>query len=187
VTAITAYRGDQPDNKSGSRQLQVLHESRNTVGPSFLGGISRIRGRTLHSGRVVQVRQGWVYILIWFVPGLLAFTYFYKHDPRVLERRMQVKEKARTQKRIMAFTCIVWLIAIVLPGFDHRYGWSRPPLWMTVVAQAVMLGGYLMTLWVTKVNLFAPRTIQVESDQKVISSGPYRLVRHPMYLAICAM
>lgn len=62
--------------------------------------------------------QGWVYLLICFVPGLLAFTYFYRHDPQLIERRMQFKEKVREQKRIMVFVYIMWLIAFVLPGFD---------------------------------------------------------------------
>jgi protein-S-isoprenylcysteine O-methyltransferase Ste14 len=126
--------------------------------------------------------QGWVYILIMYVPGVLAFAYFYKHDPRLIERRLQLKEKVREQKRIMTFVYIIWLIAFVLPGLDHRFGWSHSPLWLTVVSQAVVFGGFATTFWVIKVNRFAARTIQVEPGQEVISSGPYRIVRHPMYL-----
>jgi protein-S-isoprenylcysteine O-methyltransferase Ste14 len=131
--------------------------------------------------------QGWVYILTSFVSALFAFVYFYKHDPQLIERRMQLKEKVREQKRIIAFVYITWLIAFVLPGLDHRLGWSHLPLWATIFSQAVVFGGYAMTFWVVKVNRFAARTIRVEPNQKVISSGPYRLVRHPMYLGICAM
>jgi len=131
--------------------------------------------------------QGWVYILTSFVSALFAFAYFYRHDPELIERRLQMKEEVREQKRIMAFVYITWLIAFVLPGLDHRFGWSHLPLWVTVFSQAVVFGGYAMTFWVVKVNRFAARTIQVEPNQKVISSGPYRLVRHPMYLGICSM
>jgi protein-S-isoprenylcysteine O-methyltransferase Ste14 len=126
--------------------------------------------------------QGWVYILIMFVPGILAFSYFYKHDPRLIERRMQLKEKVREQKRIMGVVYAIWLIAFVLPGLDHRFGWSQQPLGITIFSQAIVLGGFVITFWVMKVNRFAARTIQVEPDQEVISSGPYRIVRHPMYL-----
>jgi len=126
--------------------------------------------------------QGWVYILTTFLPGVLAFAYFYKHDPQLIERRMQFKEKVREQKRIMVFVYTIWLIAFVLPGLDHRFGWSHQPLGITIFSQAVVLGGFVMTLWVLKVNPFAARTIQVEPGQEVISSGPYRIVRHPMYL-----
>jgi len=131
--------------------------------------------------------QGWAYIAISFVPGLFAFTYFYKHDPQLIERRMQFKEKVREQKRIMTFVYIAWLVAFVLPGLDHRFGWSHQPLWITIFSQAVVFGGFATTLWVAKVNRFAARTIQVEPGQEVISSGPYRIVRHPMYLGACAM
>ena len=131
--------------------------------------------------------QGWAYIAISFVPGLFAFTYFYKHDLQLIERRMQFKEKMREQKRIMTFVYIAWLVAFVLPGLDHRFGWSHQPLWITIFSQAVVFGGFATTLWVAKVNRFAARTIQVEPGQEVISSGPYRIVRHPMYLGACAM
>lgn len=131
--------------------------------------------------------QGWVYILTMFVPGVLAFAYFYKHDPRRIERRLQFKEKVPEQRRIMAFVYIMWLIAFVLPGLDHRFGWSHQPLGITIISQAVVFGGFVMTLWVLKVNRFAARTIQVEPGQEVISRGPYHLVRHPMYLGACAM
>jgi protein-S-isoprenylcysteine O-methyltransferase Ste14 len=93
----------------------------------------------------------------------------------------------REQKRIMAFIYITWLFAFLLPGFDYRYRWSHLPSWVTILAQVVVLGGYLMTFWVAKINRFAARTIQVEPGQQVISDGPYRFVRHPMYLGMCEM
>jgi len=131
--------------------------------------------------------QGWVYILTSFISALFVFAYLYRHDPELIRRRLQIKEEVPEQKRIMAFVYVTWLIAFVLPGLDHRFGWSHLPLWVTVFSQAVVFGGYVMTFWVVKVNRFAARTIQVEPSQRVISRGPYRLVRHPMYLAICAM
>ena len=126
--------------------------------------------------------QAWVYLPIMYVPGVLAFAYFCKHDPQVIERRMQFKEKVREQRRIMVFVYIVWLIAFVLPGLDHRFGWSHQPLGITIFSQAIVLGGFVITFWVLRVNRFAARTIQVEPGQEVISGGPYRFVRHPMYL-----
>jgi len=131
--------------------------------------------------------QGWVYLATWFVPGLLAFPYFYKHDPELVERRLRRKEEIREQKLIMRMVYVVYVIAFLLPGFDHRFGWSHLPLGITVFSQVVVLGGYLMTLWVMKVNSFAASTVQVEPGQKVISRGPYRIVRHPMYLGLIVM
>ena len=131
--------------------------------------------------------QAWVYIGTMFVPGLLVFAYFYKRDPQVLERRSLLKEKVPEQRRIMGVIYVMWLVALLLPGFYHRYGWSRLPLWLTVLSEVLVLSGYLTTFWVVKKNRFAARTIQVERGKEVISNGPYRVIRHPMYLGICIM
>jgi len=131
--------------------------------------------------------KGWVYLLIWFVPALLAFSYFYKHDPELIEQRLRRKEKVREQKFIMKLVYVTYVIAFVLPGLDHRFGWSRMPLRLTIFSQTVVFGGYAMTLRVMKANSFAASTIQVEPGQRVISGGPYRLVRHPMYLGLSVM
>jgi len=131
--------------------------------------------------------QGWAFLTIWFVPILAAFAYFYKHDPALVERRLNRKETVREQKLIIKFGFVTWLIGYLLPGLDHRFGWSHLPLWLTILSQAFVLGGWLMVFWVLKANSFAAATIRVEPDQKVISSGPYRIVRHPMYLGVSVM
>jgi protein-S-isoprenylcysteine O-methyltransferase Ste14 len=121
------------------------------------------------------------------VPGLSAFAYAYKHDLKLIERRMEVKEKVPAQKLIMKFIYLIYLAAILLPGLDYRFGWSHVPLWLTVVSQAVVFLGFATTIWVLLVNSFASRTIQVEPGQQVISTGPYSIVRHPMYLGASVM
>jgi len=126
--------------------------------------------------------QGWVYFALWVIPTRIAFAYFYKHDPELVERRLQRKEKVREQRIIMKFFRPVGAAIFILPGLDHRFGWSHSPVWLSILGQAGFLAGYLMTLWVVKVNRFAAATIQVEAGQPVISSGPYSVVRHPMYL-----
>jgi protein-S-isoprenylcysteine O-methyltransferase Ste14 len=131
--------------------------------------------------------QGWAYLMVWFVPTLFAFGYFCKHDPQLIERRLRRKEKVHEQKLIIKFGFVTWLIGYLLPGLDHRFGWSHLPLWLTILSQAFVLGGWLMVFWVLKANSFAAATIRVEPDQKVITSGPYHIVRHPMYLGICVM
>jgi uncharacterized membrane protein len=80
--------------------------------------------------------QGWAYLAIFLLPGLLAFVYIYKRDPELVERRLRFKEKVREQKHIMKLVYIIWWNAFVLPGLDHRFGWSHSPLWMTVFSQA---------------------------------------------------
>jgi len=75
----------------------------------------------------------------------------------------------------------------LLPGLDHRFGWSHLPLWLTIFSQTLVLGGWVMMYWVMKVYSFAGSTIQVEPGQHLISTGPYRIVRHPMYLGAGVM
>jgi protein-S-isoprenylcysteine O-methyltransferase Ste14 len=131
--------------------------------------------------------QGWVFLGIIFIPMAFGSIYFYKRDPQLVERRLQSKEKIGEQKVIVRFASLIFFGAFLLPGFDYRYGWSRrsfgpEPLWLMIMAQVVALAGYLMTYWVMDANSYASRTIRVEEGQKVISVGPYRIVRHPMYM-----
>jgi protein-S-isoprenylcysteine O-methyltransferase Ste14 len=131
--------------------------------------------------------QAWVYLAIVFIPMLFSSFYFYKYDPQLVEARMRTKETVREQKLIVKLGRVVFLGVLLLPGFDHRFGWSNVPLWLTILSQAISLIGYLLTFWVMKVNSFASRIIEVQSGQEVISTGPYRWVRHPMYLGAIVM
>jgi len=126
--------------------------------------------------------QGWVYLALWIIPTRIVFSYFYRHDPELVERRLQRKENIREQRIIMKFFRPAGAVIFMLPGLDHRFGWSHSPLWLTILGQAGFLGSYLMMLWIMYVNRFAAATIQVEPGQPLISSGPYGVVRHPMYL-----
>lgn len=131
--------------------------------------------------------QAWAYVTMMLVVGSCASLYLYKRDPRLVELRLQTKEKVPEQKLIMKFGKVVFLAVSLVPGLDHRYGWSRVPWWLTIASLAFVLGAYLLALWVMMVNRFASRIIEVQSDQSVISSGPYRIVRHPMYLGAAIM
>jgi len=131
--------------------------------------------------------QGWAYLVIWFVPGLLAFVYFCKHDPELAERRLRRQEKVREQKRLMRVFHVTVVALFLLPGLDHRFGWSHLPLWLTILSQTVVFGSWVMMYWVMKVNSFAASTIEVEPGQCVISTGPYSIVRHPLYLGAGVM
>ena len=139
--------------------------------------------------------QGWVYMAIFFAPTIASTIYFYRHDPGLIERRMQTQEKEGAQKLIMGVVKPVFLVSMLLPGLDYRFGWSQRAgllrafgltpefqLWLTIVSQAMVLAGYLVILWVMKTNSFASSIVEVSADQQVISSGPYAIVRHPMYL-----
>jgi protein-S-isoprenylcysteine O-methyltransferase Ste14 len=131
--------------------------------------------------------QAWTYIAILFILMLGAFAYLIKKDPELLERRMRTKEKERRQKTISAAAGLVYLGVYLLPGFDRRHGWSSVPVFVVIAADILVLAGYGLFVRVLKENRFASRIVEVEDKQEVIMTGPYALVRHPMYLAIMIM
>ena len=143
------------------------------------------------AGRL-QYWEAWAFLGVWFVPGVFGFYYFYKHDRELVRRRMQSKEPVKEQKAIMKIAYAFFFAAFLVPGLDFRFGWSFAgaggvPLWLKIVSLAMVLGGTLLTYWVMDVNRYAARTVQVEAGQRVISTGPYRWVRHPMYSGIVVM
>jgi protein-S-isoprenylcysteine O-methyltransferase Ste14 len=131
--------------------------------------------------------QGWVFMAILFLPMPVTSIYFLKRDPQLVERRLRTQEKITAQKTIIRAAQWVVFASLLIPGLDYRFGWSRVPLWLTILSQLFVFAGYLITLWVMKENSFASRTVQIEEGQKVISTGPYRLVRHPMYFGAVLM
>lgn len=131
--------------------------------------------------------QAWVFIAVISWPMPFSSIYFMKRDPQLVERRLRTKEPDSEQKTIIRYAQWMTLVAMLIPGLDHRFGWSRVPLWLTILSLAVVSAGDLLTIWVMKENSFASRTVQVEEGQTVISTGPYRLVRHPMYFGALLM
>jgi len=128
--------------------------------------------------------EGWAYLIYIAVPMTIFGAYMFKHDTKLLERRMRIREKRKEQKLIQALAILPFLLTFIVPGFDRRFGWSDVPLPVTIAGIALVLLGYLMTLRVFMENSYASRIVEVDKGQKVISTGPYALVRHPMYTSI---
>ena len=128
--------------------------------------------------------QAWVFMAV-FVGASAAITvYLARKDPKLLERRMRAgptAEKEPAQKRIMFFTMIGFIALLVFPAFDRRFGWSPVPSYISIAGDIFVALGFLLIFFVVKVNTYGASTIQVAEGQKVISTGPYALVRHPMY------
>ncbi|MGD0522057.1 MAG: isoprenylcysteine carboxylmethyltransferase family protein [Terracidiphilus sp.] len=130
--------------------------------------------------------QGWAFLAALLIPVIFTFFYFYQHDPEFLERRLRTKEQIKEQKLLLKWGKPLYLAAFLLPGFDYRFGWSRSlvgavPLWLTALSLGMVVGSMVLFFWVFRVNRFASRTVQVEEGQTVITTGPYSVVRHPLY------
>ncbi len=128
--------------------------------------------------------QAWAYLAVFFAASALITFYLAKHDPALLKRRLRGgpwAEKERAQKIIMVFTSIGFIGLIVVPALDFRFGWSAMPPWLVAAGDMLVAVGFFIIFLVYKENSFTSATIEVAEDQKVISTGPYALVRHPMY------
>lgn len=130
--------------------------------------------------------QGWIFVGIFVVFNAILVAYFYRRDPGLLERRLQNKEPRREQRQFKMLWVPLWLCTLALPGLDYRFGWSVAllggvPVWLTGVSEVIILGAWLLVFQVLRCNSFASAIVQVEASQRVITNGPYRLVRHPMY------
>jgi protein-S-isoprenylcysteine O-methyltransferase Ste14 len=131
--------------------------------------------------------HAWVYLGIILIPMCLAMIYMFKNEPDLLERRMKMKEPEKEQNLIVRLSLIPFIIAFLMPGFDYRFGWSNVPIPVVVVSELLVLVGYGIFFLVMRENRYASRVVQVEHEQQVISSGPYAIVRHPMYLGAIVM
>lgn len=128
--------------------------------------------------------QGWACLAAFFVPACIITVYVSKNDPALLERRLKAGPKAEKetgQKIVQAVASVVFLADFTIPAFDHRYGWSSVPAYAAVAGDLMMVLGFIIVFAVFKANSYTSGIIEVAEDQKVISTGPYALVRHPMY------
>jgi protein-S-isoprenylcysteine O-methyltransferase Ste14 len=147
-------------------------------------GVGVIAGLVLWPAGTFDYPQAWVYLAALFGPTLLIGAYLYWRDPELLERRMRTRETENPQRTVVAVFVVLLLMLYVVPGFDHRYGWSHIPAWLSLLADVAILIGFLLFILTIRENRFASRVIEVQEGQTVISTGPYALVRHPMYLAM---
>lgn len=127
--------------------------------------------------------NGWLFIAGLLVPMTFALFYLLIKDPELLEKRLNMKEKEKEQKKFVKWSRLLFIVAYVIPGLDYRFGWSHVPLWLVMVSLFTMVSGYAMFIIVMMQNTYASRVIEIQNEQKVIDTGLYSVVRHPMYLA----
>jgi len=131
--------------------------------------------------------EAWVYLIAILIFMFSFLIYFLKNDPELLERRMRTREKETAQKLIIKFLFLSCLFTVLLPGFDKRFEWSNVPVQVVIFADIIVLLGYSIIFLTMRENSYASRIIEVEKGQRLISTGPYAIVRHPMYLGSTLM
>ncbi len=134
--------------------------------------------------------QAWIVVVVFFACTLAVTVYLMKNDPKLLERRVSAgvgAEQERSQNIIQAFAAVAFIALFVVSALDHRFGWSTVPPYLVALGDILIVLGFYLVFLVFKENSFASGTIEVGADQCVISTGPYALVRHPMYIGALVM
>jgi protein-S-isoprenylcysteine O-methyltransferase Ste14 len=150
-----------------------------------LAGLAVVMGLLLFvPAGTIHYWQAWVYLSIFTGASVLTTLYLIRKDPALLERRMSggpTAEKRPTHRFIMLCTSIGFIALLVVPAFDHRFGWSNVPLCVVLVGDLLVAVGFALIFRVYRENTFSSATIEVIEGQQIISTGPYAIVRHPMY------
>ena len=127
--------------------------------------------------------QGWLFIGILFIPMLIAGVILMRKNPDLLRKRLDAKEKESEQRTVVAMSGCLFLAAFIIAGLNWRFGWWLIPDWAVWVAAGMFLCSYVLYAEVLRENTYLSRTIEVQKGQKVIDTGLYGIVRHPMYMA----
>jgi protein-S-isoprenylcysteine O-methyltransferase Ste14 len=134
--------------------------------------------------------QAWMFLAVFSMLVLAITVYLMKNDPELLERRIHAGSRAeneRSQRIIQFLAAIAFIALFILPAIDHRFAWSNMNIFLIILGDIIVALGFLIVFLVFKENTFTSATIEVSSEQKVISTGPYALVRHPMYIGALVM
>lgn len=130
---------------------------------------------------------GWLFIALLFIPMLIMGIVLLLKDPALLEKRLSSKETEKEQKGVVALSSAMFLAGFILAGLSFRFGWPGMPGWAVTAGAVIFLLGYAMYAEVLRENTYLSRTVEVQSGQKVIDTGLYGIVRHPMYTATILM
>ncbi len=125
--------------------------------------------------------NAWLFIALLFLPMLALGIILLVKAPRLLEKRLGAKEKERAQKGVVAASGLLFVAGFIVAGLDFRFGWSKMPLWVVIVASVVLLVSYALYAEVMRENAYLSRTVEVQEGQRVVDTGLYGIVRHPMY------
>lgn len=126
--------------------------------------------------------NGWLFIGVLFIPMFIAGLIMLFKNPELLRSRLDAKEQEREQKEVLVYSAIMFILGFILAGFNYRYSWLILPRWIVIIATCIFLISYLLYAEVLRENSYLLRTIGVKEGQKVVDTGLYGIVRHPMYL-----
>lgn len=127
--------------------------------------------------------NGWLFMVLLFIPMFIAGIIMMIKSPNLLKSRLDAREKESEQKLVVAISGVMFLVGFIVAGLNYRFSWTQLPNIVVIIASVIFLLSYLLYAEVLRENAFLSRTIEVQNDQKLINTGLYGIVRHPMYFA----
>ena len=147
----------------------------------FICGLLLVGALLFLPAGTLSYPNAWLFIGLLFVPMLALGVVLLVKAPTLLEKRLNAKEGEKTQKGVVALSGLLFVAGFVVAGLDFRFSWSNVPLWVVTVASGILLISYALYAEVMRENAYLSRTVEVQADQKVVDTGLYGIVRHPMY------
>lgn len=129
----------------------------------------------------IHYPNAWLFIALLFIPMLILGGVLFTKAPQLLEKRLNSKEKEKEQVGIVAASALMFMGAFIVAGLDFRYGWSNIPGWLVIAAAVIQFAAYGLYAEVMRENAYLSRTVEIQENQKVVDTGLYGIVRHPMY------
>jgi len=153
------------------------------VSTRFLMGIILIGAILFLSAGSLEYWNGWLFLVALVIPMSGTMRYLLKNAPELLAKRMRLKEPQKKQRAIVKVASLFMLIAFIMPGIDYRYQWSDVPFWLVMASLLLFEIAYALFIVAMTQNSYASRVVEIQEGQKLIDTGIYSVMRHPMYMA----
>lgn len=150
---------------------------------NFLMGVVMVGVLLFAPAGTFRFWNAWLFLALLFVPMLIIGIYLWLKQPDLLAKRLSSKEKESEQKQVILMSAVVFVAGFIVAAVDFRFGWSQLPIWLVVMASVLLVISYGLYAEVMRENAYLSRTVEVQENQKVIDTGLYGIVRHPMYSA----
>jgi protein-S-isoprenylcysteine O-methyltransferase Ste14 len=154
---------------------------------AFLSGLLITGAMLFVPAGTLTYRGAWLFIALLFSPILVLGVVLMIKNPKLLRKRLEMKEREKEQKGVVALSGLLLVSSFIVAGLDYRLGWSHVSNLIVIIASVVLLVGYALYAEVLRENVYLSRVVEVQEDQRVIDTGLYGIVRHPMYFAVALL
>ena len=149
----------------------------------FLLGVFLVGLLLFLPANTISYWNGWLFMALLFIPMFIAGIIMMIKSPNLLKIRLNAKEKEREQRLVVSLSGLMFLVGFIISGLNYRYGWIKLPNIVIIISSIIFILSYILYAIVLKENAYLSRTIEVQDNQKVIDTGLYGIIRHPMYTA----